>query len=221
MSERTLALAVLLSCLLHGGAVAWLHSLDVAWQAPVAIVPVFPVTEVVTDTAPDASRGRPGTPRAPAPSRRPVPPSAATAAGPEPAPAPTPASVTEPASLPEAVPDPAPRPDAAVALASTPFGAAAAPGDPGPFVAPSGGYQVRPTYPEAARRKGLEGTSLLRVHVRDDGSVGEVLIARSAGEASLDEAAVGAVERWRFEPARRGGHPVAVWVTLPIRFRLE
>jgi protein TonB len=219
MSERTLALAVLLSVLLHGGVVAWLYSLDAGrWQPPVAIVPAFPVTEVVADAAPAAPRGRPGSSPSPAASRR-IPP--APRAVPRPAPASAPVAVPEPAAPPEPLPAPGTAPDAATVLASTPGGAAAAPGDPGPLVGPSGGYQVRPVYPEAARRKGLEGTTVLRVHVRDDGSVAEVVVARSAGEPSLDEAAAGAVQRWRFEPARRGGHPVAVWVTLPIRFRLE
>jgi protein TonB len=85
---------------------------------------------------------------------------------------------------------------------------------------PQGGYQVRPAYPSAPRRLGIQGTTLLRVHVLADGRIGEVQIERSAGHPDLDQAAQEAVRRWRFEPARRGEDPVAMWVLLPFEFRL-
>jgi protein TonB len=46
-------------------------------------------------------------------------------------------------------------------------------------------------------------------------------LERSAGHQDLDEAAVEAVRRWRFEPARRGNRPMAVWVLIPVTFKLE
>ena len=42
----------------------------------------------------------------------------------------------------------------------------------------------------------------------------------SAGHPDLDQAAMEAVRRWRFEPARRGADAVAMWVLLPVEFRL-
>jgi protein TonB len=89
-----------------------------------------------------------------------------------------------------------------------------------PLIVPRGGYQVIPRYPESARHAGAQGTTVLRVRVLPDGSVAEVLVDRSAGHADLDTAAVDAVRRWRFEPARRGGEPVAVWILVPVRFTL-
>lgn len=86
---------------------------------------------------------------------------------------------------------------------------------------PSGGYQVRPTYPPAARRAGAEGTTLLRVHVLDDGRIGQVEVERSAGHVALDQAAAEAIRRWHFEPARSGSETVAVWVLIPVEFRLR
>jgi protein TonB len=86
---------------------------------------------------------------------------------------------------------------------------------------PTGGYQVRPAYPATARRLGVQGTTLLRVHVLDDGRVGEVDVEESAGHPDLDRAAADAVRRWRFEPARRGEQAVAMWVRLPVEFRLR
>jgi protein TonB len=86
---------------------------------------------------------------------------------------------------------------------------------------PQGGYQVRPSYPAAARRLGIQGTTLLRVHVLVDGRVGDVVVQETAGHPDLDRAATEAVQRWRFEPARRGDDPVAMWVMLPVEFRLK
>jgi protein TonB len=70
------------------------------------------------------------------------------------------------------------------------------------------------------RRLGIQGTTLLRVHVLADGRIGDVLVERSAGHSDLDRAAMDAVRRWRFEPARRGDDAVAMWVLLPVEFRL-
>ena len=89
------------------------------------------------------------------------------------------------------------------------------------YARPQGGYQVRPGYPATARRLGIQGTTMLRVHVLVDGRVGDVLVQETAGHPDLDQAAAEAVRRWRFDPARRGTDPVAMWVLLPVEFRLK
>ena len=86
---------------------------------------------------------------------------------------------------------------------------------------PVGGYQVKPRYPESARSEGIQGTTELKVLIGADGSVGQVLIAKSAGHFDLDRAAVEALKTWRFEPARRGREAVATWVIIPVQFKLE
>ena len=86
---------------------------------------------------------------------------------------------------------------------------------------PLGGYQVKPRYPESARRAGLQGVTTLRVRVLENGRVGDVLVEQSAGFRDLDTAAVDAVKKWLFEPARRGKDPVSVWVLLPVKFELH
>jgi protein TonB len=117
---------------------------------------------------------------------------------------------------------PGPPAGAAVAGDRPPTTALAVPGDGITQTAiPRGGYQVRPSYPGSARRLGLQGTTTLRVHVAVDGRVAEVAVHESAGHPDLDHAAVDAVRRWRFEPARRGVIPVAMWVLLPVEFRLR
>ena len=86
---------------------------------------------------------------------------------------------------------------------------------------PLGGYQVKPRYPESARKIGAQGVTVLRVRVLESGRVGEVLIEKSAGFQELDFSAAEAVKKWLFEPARRGKEAVQVWVLLPVKFELH
>jgi protein TonB len=78
-----------------------------------------------------------------------------------------------------------------------------------------------PEYPEELLRQRIGGTVVLRVSVQADGTVGRVRVERSSGVAQLDAAAVTAVQRWRFEPARRWGVPVAIDVRVPITFTIR
>ena len=86
---------------------------------------------------------------------------------------------------------------------------------------PLGGYQVKPRYPEAARRAGAQGVTILKVNILKNGRVGDVLIEKTAGFRELDLSAMEAVKKWLFEPARRGKEPVQVWVLLPVKFELR
>ena len=95
------------------------------------------------------------------------------------------------------------------------------PGSLTSFAVPKGGYQMKPTYPESARRAGIEGTSMLKFEITESGTVSKITVEKSAGYEDLDRAAIAAVQRWRFEPARRGTQAVPVWVTLPVRFELK
>jgi TonB family protein len=86
---------------------------------------------------------------------------------------------------------------------------------------PLGGYQVKPRYPESARRAGVQGVTTLRVRVLENGRVSDVIVEQSAGFRDLDLSAMDAVKKWLFEPARRGKEAVAVWVMLPVKFELR
>jgi protein TonB len=73
-----------------------------------------------------------------------------------------------------------------------------------------------------ARRMGMQGVVVLRVHVRADGSVAEAELAQSSGSQLLDDSALKTVrEQWRFLPARLDGEPVESYVEVPIRFVLD
>jgi len=80
----------------------------------------------------------------------------------------------------------------------------------------------KPPYPMLARRRREQGTVLLRVRVRADGSVAEAEVKQSSGSALLDDTALRTVrDSWRFTPARLDGIPIESWVEVPIRFVLE
>jgi len=78
----------------------------------------------------------------------------------------------------------------------------------------------RPEYPIEARRLHEQGVVLLSVAVGADGQVTDVTLKRSSGFSSLDEAAMQAVRRWIFEPARVGGLTVSSHADVPVRFSL-
>lgn len=79
----------------------------------------------------------------------------------------------------------------------------------------------RPAYPLAARRRGDQGTVLVRVLVTSEGLAGTVALQKSSGHSSLDEAAITAVKSWRFVPARQGGQAVEAPYVVPIVFKVE
>ena len=79
----------------------------------------------------------------------------------------------------------------------------------------------KPDYPSQSRLRKEQGVVKLRVHVTEDGRAGEVTLQTSSGFDRLDRAALDAVKRWRFRPARRAGTPVAAWANVPVRFELQ
>lgn len=84
-------------------------------------------------------------------------------------------------------------------------------------------YKVnpKPKYPMIARRKGYEGSVLLRIWVLESGGVGKIELEKSSGFHVLDNSALDAVKDWIFIPGMRNGVPVSSWVTVPIRFQLD
>jgi periplasmic protein TonB len=78
-----------------------------------------------------------------------------------------------------------------------------------------------PAYPSLSRRMREEGKVLLDVHILEDGRVGEIKLRRSSGFSRLDQAALSAVKRWRYVPARQGGKAIAYWYVQPVQFTLR
>jgi protein TonB len=127
-----------------------------------------------------------------------------------------------------------PRRDAAPAAATPPAAAPVAVASPATAITPSpppvitparfdAAYLANPApeYPLLSRRLGEAGRVLLRVFVNAEGDAERVELAQSSGSSRLDHAALAAVRRWRFEPAKEGPSPVACWVQVPIVFDLR
>jgi protein TonB len=82
--------------------------------------------------------------------------------------------------------------------------------------------KVEPTYPEAARMAGLQGTVQVKIQILANGLPGEVTVNSTSGQNSLDEAAIEAVRQWRFIPAKnREGVNIMCYTTIPIVFHLR
>jgi len=84
-------------------------------------------------------------------------------------------------------------------------------------------YQLNtpPSYPGVARRRGQEGTVFLQVLVNGEGGVEDLEIETSSGFALLDRAAVSSVKKWSFEPGRQNEKRIAMWVRVPVTFKLK
>jgi protein TonB len=78
-----------------------------------------------------------------------------------------------------------------------------------------------PKYPSVSRRLGEQGLVLLRVQVTADGAAESVELQTGSGSNRLDQAALEAVKKWQFVPAKRGEQSVSASVVVPIRFSLE
>ncbi len=78
-----------------------------------------------------------------------------------------------------------------------------------------------PAYPMMARRRGIEGTALIQAEVSAEGRCLRAELKKSSGADSLDQAALEAVKKWRFVPAKRGSQAVTAWVEVPITFKLD
>lgn len=75
-------------------------------------------------------------------------------------------------------------------------------------------------YPDILRDAGIGGTVPLLVHIDEEGRVLEARVERSSGYEGLDRAALRVADAMRFRPALNRDRRVAVWIKMPIRFRV-
>ena len=79
-------------------------------------------------------------------------------------------------------------------------------------------------YPDASRRLGEEGLTVVAICVGPDGKLTEApKVGTSSGHERLDQAAVkvASVGSGRFKPATEDGKPITKCTQLPIRFKLH
>lgn len=80
--------------------------------------------------------------------------------------------------------------------------------------------EVKPVYPEIARKARIEGVVILEITVTKQGKVRDIKVLRGLA-MGLTEAAVEAVKQWEYEPSTLNGRPVEVLVTVTVRFNLQ
>jgi bla regulator protein BlaR1 len=78
-----------------------------------------------------------------------------------------------------------------------------------------------PKYPRDAVEQRLQGDVLVQVEVLSDGAAGQLSVSVSSGSGLLDEAALEAVSKWQFHPAKRAGTPIVSSIQVPVRFSLD
>jgi TonB family protein len=79
--------------------------------------------------------------------------------------------------------------------------------------------QVAPEYPDIARMSELEGVVMVQIGVNEFGDVVEATVLQ--GVQGLNQAAIDAVMKWKFTPAKQRDVPVPVRIVIPIRFTLR
>jgi protein TonB len=231
LGRREAALLGVFALVLHGAVIYWIS------QAPAPVLPVVPpeippmTIEFAQPAPPPVAETPPPPPEPVAPVVEPPPPiedELAAKPAPPPPPPPKPKPVVK-QQAPKPVPKPVVQPPAPPqpVAAPTPPTPPAPPAPPAPQpVTPASanaGYlhSPAPEYPALAMRRNWEGTVLLRVYVLASGKPSEIQVQTSSGRSQLDDAALAAVKRWSFVPAKRGADPVDGWVSVPIDFKLR
>jgi periplasmic protein TonB len=75
---------------------------------------------------------------------------------------------------------------------------------------------VQPTYPDVARSQGVEGTVVMDALIDATGAVTDVKV--TSGPVVLRQAAMDALRRWKYQPARLNGQPTSVHMNVSISF---
>lgn len=78
-----------------------------------------------------------------------------------------------------------------------------------------------PVYPMLSRKRKEQGTVWLLLLVSKEGMVTELKLKKTSGFDRLDQAALQAVKKWKFQPARKQGQAIDYWYELPLKFSLQ
>jgi TonB family protein len=81
-------------------------------------------------------------------------------------------------------------------------------------------YRVEPEYTPDAREKNIEGTVVLTLTIDHEGLPQNVQVKKSL-YPSLDQSAIEAARKMRFEPAIKNGQPVSMFISVEFNFAIE
>ena len=79
---------------------------------------------------------------------------------------------------------------------------------------------VPPKFPPEMRRTGTSGVVTLNFLVTEKGEVQDPTVQKTTDAAFVPNA-LDAIRKWKFKPATKDGAPVAVRVSIPIKFDVE
>lgn len=209
-SKHSSLISLLLVTGVHVGVLA---AVVMSTSDPVPVDIIQPTIQgVIVMAEPEAAPPPPEPPPPPPPEKKPepkpkpkpkpvpkAPPSERAVKAPEPEPTPSPPPVEKPAEPKPAAPAPVLPPRADAGQISNPA----------------------PAYPSLSRRLREEGLVVLEILILTDGSVGEIKLKASSGFKRLDDAAINAVKRWRYQPATQGGKAIDFWYEQPLEFNLH
>ena len=80
---------------------------------------------------------------------------------------------------------------------------------------------IKPKYPEIAQEAGIEGTVFIQAFIDKKGRVIETTIIKGIPNTGLDEAAIEAIRKTLFRPAKQRERAVGVWISIPVNFKLK
>jgi len=89
---------------------------------------------------------------------------------------------------------------------------------------PIGGFaaiQRNVIYPEIAQEAGNEGTVVVQAFVNEFGKVTDCVILKGVPNTGLDEAAIDAIKKTKFKPAKQRDRNVGVYISIPVIFKLQ
>lgn len=78
---------------------------------------------------------------------------------------------------------------------------------------------VSPVFPSDMRRDGISGIVMVSILIDEKGNVQEPKVEKTSNDA-FSAPALDALKKWKFKPAKKAGEPVALRVSIPIKFNV-
>jgi len=80
-------------------------------------------------------------------------------------------------------------------------------------------HKVSPVYPPVAKQARIQGSVILQALISKEGSIKDLKVI--SGPRELVDAAIGAVQQWRYRPYVINGEPVEVETIVTVNFQLR
>jgi protein TonB len=81
--------------------------------------------------------------------------------------------------------------------------------------------QVKPVYPQRAKRLHMDGKVGVRFLVNENGAVSNIKILDSTPPGVFDDSVANALSSWKFTPGKVAERAVSTWVVTAIEFKFE